>query len=413
MLDLVRGVWTLFFALALIMVGNGLQGSLLGVRAMVEGFSTAQTGLVMSAYYGGFLIASVIMPRLIADVGHIRVFAAFASIASTSVLVHALYPTPLVWLFMRFLTGFALAGLYVVSESWLNSAASNRNRGRLLSVYMATTYACLAAGQYLLAFTDPASFAPFIAVSILVSLALVPISLTRSAAPQIATHEWVSLRELAAISPLGFAACLLVGVSQGALLGMGAVYGKMAGLDTGEIAVLMSLPYLLVVLVLFPLGMISDRFDRRAVLVGLNALVGLCAVAAALVGAADLWRLVALFTVYGGLSATVYSVAVAHANDSLAQEKMLAASAQLVFVFGIGSVAGPLAAGWAMGTFGPAAFFVLGAGVHLLVAAFALHRMRVRPPVPPEERTGFVGVPLRATPVAPAAAAAEAAGDDA
>lgn len=412
MIHVIRGVWSLFFAVGLIMVGNGLQGSLLGLRATLEGFTTLETGLVMSAYYGGFLVASVMLPRLITDVGHIRVFAGFASIASTTVLLHALYPAPLVWLFMRFLTGFTLAGLYVVAESWLNSAASNVNRGRILALYMATTYACLAAGQYLLAFSDPASFRPFIVISILVSLALVPISLTRAVTPQLEVIERVGVRELYALSPLGLVACLMVGISQGGLLGMGAVYGKLIGLDTADIALLMSLPYVLVVVVLFPVGMISDRLDRRWLMVALNLLVAACALAAAAVGASHLGWLVVLFALYGGLSAPVYSIAVAHANDSLRQEKMLAASAQLVFVFGVGSIFGPLAAGLAMDLFGAPAFFVLGAAAHVAVVAYALYRMRMRPPVPAGERTGFVGVALRATPVAATAAIEDAARAD-
>lgn len=404
MIDVIRGVWTLFFALALIMIGNGLQGSLLGVRATLEGFTTTQTGLVMSSYYSGFLLSSFVMPRLIGDVGHIRVFAGFASIASTTVLMHALFPSPLMWLFMRFLTGFALAGLYVVSESWLNASATNANRGRLLALYMATTYACLAGGQLLLAVVEPASYEPFILISVLVSMALVPISLTRAPAPQIDTVEPFGTLELYRVSPLGFVACLLVGVSQGALLGMGSVYGKTIGLSNPEIAVLMCLPFILVVTVLFPLGFVSDRFDRRWAIFWLNMVVGVLALAAALPGPDTLWLLAALFTAYGGLSAPVYSLAVAHTNDNLPREKMLGASARLVFVFGMGSVIGPIAAGWAMSAFGAGAFFVLGAAAHLLIAGYALFRMTRRGPVPVEERSEFVALGVRATPVGAAAA---------
>lgn len=414
MIDVIRGVWTLFFALALIMIGNGLQGSLLGLRATLEGFTTTETGLVMSSYYAGFLLSSFVMPRLIQDVGHIRVFAGFASIASTTVLMHALFPSPLMWLFMRFLTGFALAGLYVVSESWLNASATNANRGRLLSLYMATTYACLAGGQLLLAVVEPANYEPFILVSVLVSMALVPISLTRAPAPQIDTVEPFGTRELYRVSPLGFVACLLVGLSQGALLGMGSVYGKIIGLSNPQIAVLMCLPFIVVVCVLFPLGIVSDRFDRRWTIFWLNLVVGVLALAAAVPGPETAWLLIALFAAYGGLSAPVYSLAVAHTNDNLAREKMLSASARLVFVFGIGSVAGPIAAGWAMSTFGSGAFFMLGALAHLGIAAYAIVRMTKREAVPVEERTEFAALGVRPTPVGAAAAVegANAQGDD-
>jgi len=406
---IIRGVWPLFFALALIMVGNGLQGSLLGLRAGLEGFSTPEIGVVMSAYYGGFLLSAFVMPRLIYDVGHIRVFAGFASVASSAVLLHALFPNPPTWLFLRFLTGVALAGLYVVAESWLNSTATNENRGRLLAAYMSTTFACLAGGQYLLGFVDPASFVPFMLIAILISLALVPISLTRSPTPQVEQVEPVGLRELYAISPLGFAACLLVGVSQGALLGMGAVYGTGIGLSTPQIALLMSLPYLAVVFTQYPVGFISDRVDRRWVIVWLNAIVALCGLLAIFPGPENLAFLLVLFTAYGGLAAPVYALAIAHTNDNLPSGKLLGASARLVFVFGMGSVFGPALAGAAMSLFGPPAFFVLGASAHLAVAVFALHRMTRRAPVPAEERGTFVPVGLRATPVATSAAIEDAA----
>ena len=406
---IIRGVWTLFFALALIMVGNGLQGSLLGLRAGIEGFTTPEIGLVMSAYYGGFLLSSFVMPRLISDVGHIRVFAGFAAVATSAVLLHALFPNPPTWLLLRFLTGVALAGLYVVAESWLNSAASNDNRGRLLGAYMTTTYACLAAGQYLLAFVDPASFIPFMLIAILISLAVVPISLTRSPTPQIEAFERFGLRELYAISPLGFDACLLVGVSQGALLGMGAVYGAAIGLSTEQIALLMSLPFLAVVGTQYPIGFISDRVDRRWVILVLNLIVAACALLAIIPGPENLTVLLVLFTAYGGLAAPIYSLAIAHANDNLPPGKMLGASAQLVFVFGMGSVFGPLLAGLAMNALGPGALFVLFAAAHLAISGFAAYRMTRRAPVPPEERGEFVTVVLRSTPVAAAAAIEEAA----
>lgn len=407
MIQVIRSVWPLFFALALIMVGNGLQGSLLSLRATIEGFNTSVTGLVMSAYYGGFVLSSVIVPRLIAEVGHIRVFAGFASIASTTVLLHALFPDPIIWLFMRFMTGFALAGLYVVAESWLNAASTNETRGRMLGLYMTTMYACMAFGQYLLGYVDPAAFPPFILISVLVSMALVPIALTGSPAPQIEHPEPVGFVELYRISPLGFMACLLIGVSQGAMLGMGAVYGSLIGLSAAAIGVMLALAMIAVVVTQYPIGFISDRVDRRWVIFAVNALVGGCALAALLPDGRQLIMLIALFTAYGGLSAPIYSLALAHTNDNLEPGKLLGGSARLVFVFGIGSVLGPVAAGVAMSWFGPPAFFVLGAAAHLFLAAFTLYRMTRRPAVPLEDRGDFIAVGVRATAVAAGAAMEE------
>lgn len=404
MLHLVKTVWPLFLALALLMIGNGLQGSLLGLRAGLEGFSATTTGLVMSAYYAGFLASSLLTPGLVRSVGHIRVFAAFASIASSMVLLHALYGNPLLWITLRFLTGFALAGLYVVAESWLNDIASNETRGRLLSLYVMNMYACLALGQYTLAFADPAVSAPFIFVSILVSLSLVPISLAARPQPLVEQVDAMSILELYRQSPLGVVACLLVGVAQGAFMGMGAVYGDLIDLSTNQIALLLSLPLIAVVATQLPIGTLSDRFDRRTVIAGVSAVVAACGAMAAFFGPEHLIILTILFTAYGALSVPLYSLAVAHVNDVLPVSKMLAASAGMVFTFGVGSVIGPFVAGTAMQLLAPAAFFAIGAAIHAGLAVFALYRMRQRPAPPREERTDFVPLGVRATSIAAVAA---------
>jgi MFS family permease len=232
--------WPLFFGLALIMVGNGLQGTLLGIRASIEGFDTKTIGLIMSLYYLGFLGGSYYVPKLVGKVGHIRVFTALASLASTTVLLHGLYPDPWLWALIRAFTGFAYAGLYIVVESWLNDISTNKNRGRVMSLYLLITNAGLVLGQFLLNVASPEVIDLFIMTSILVSIALLPISLSSRPAPIFEEPHPVSLKSLYKISPLGLIGCLGIGITNGTMFSMGAVYATDIGLSLPQISVFMA-----------------------------------------------------------------------------------------------------------------------------------------------------------------------------
>jgi len=404
MLSAVRSVWALLFGFALLMLGNGLQGSLLGLRASLEGFGTGVTGIVMSAYFIGLLFGAAITPKLVLRVGHIRVFAALASLASAFVLLHAVFLTAPAWFVIRLVTGFCFSGLYVVAESWLNQASTNETRGKLLSIYMVISYASMGFGQLLLNVADPGGFPLFILISVLVSLALVPISLTRTFAPQIETPQAISLKQLYQLSPMGFIGCLFSGFALGAFFGMGAVYGKLSGFSIGELSLLLSLPLLGLVLFQFPIGALSDRFDRRVILcIAAFASTVLALVCIVAFGYSFL-AIGISFTVFGGISMPIYSLSIAHTNDNLNLDQMLEASSKLVFVFGLGSVFGPLTAGLAMDLFGPQAFFVYLAIVYAFIGCFGLYRMTQRQTVPLEERGDFVLVAPRASHVATLAA---------
>lgn len=404
MLAAVRSVWPLLLGFALLMLGNGLQGSLLGFRASLEGFGTSITGFVMSAYFLGLLAGAAATPKLVLRVGHIRVFAALASLASAFVLLHAVFLSAPVWFALRLVTGFCFSGLYVVAESWLNQAATNETRGKLLSIYMIISYASTGFGQLLLNVADPGGFPLFILISVLVSMALVPISLTRTFAPQIEAPEAITLKELYHLSPMGFMGCLFSGLAQGAFFGMGAVYGKISGFSIGELSLLLSLPLLGLVLFQFPIGALSDKFDRRIILCITAFASTIAAIACIVVFDFSFLAVCLAFTIFGGFSMPIYSLSLAHTNDSLSSGQMLEASSKLVFVFGLGSVFGPLTAGLAMDTFGAHALFVYMAIVFAFIGCFAAFRMTQRTSVPFEERGEFVLVAPRASHVATLAA---------
>ena len=244
MMAAVSSTWALLLGMALLMIGNGLQGTLLGVRASLEGFATSTTGILMSGYYVGFLAGSALAPRLVARVGHVRVFGALASLASVAILVHALFVGPATWLAMRLMSGFAYAGLYVVAESWLNEEATNATRGRLLSVYMVVSLGGVALGQALLNLADPSTPDLFVLVSVLVSLGLVPMLLSASRMPAFEAPSAVGVRQLYDATPTGVLGMFITMIAQGAFFGMGAVYASEVGLSVGEISLFMGLALL-------------------------------------------------------------------------------------------------------------------------------------------------------------------------
>lgn len=370
--------WALFASLALLMLGNGLGGSLLGVRAELEGFPTVVTGIVMAGYYIGFLAGSIVAPRIAWSVGHIRVYAGLASLASTAVLIHLVFVVPATWFVMRLVTGLCIAGLYVVAEAWLNGISTNASRGKLLSTYMVVVMGGLGAGQLLLGVDDPGSFELFILASVLVSLAVVPISLARIEAPRVELPSGLPIRELTQVAPLGVTGALLAGVGGGAIVGMGAVYASTAGLSVQRVGVFLGLMMIGGIALQWPLGALSDRYPRRWAILIASGGAGVMAFLAAGLDPASPLLLVAGF-LFGGLSFPLYSLALSHVNDVIPVERMMAAGAAMVFLTGAGSIAGPPLASVFIDRLGPAGFWVLLAtayGGFTVYTAYRLVRRR-------------------------------------
>jgi MFS family permease len=318
--------WALLLGIGLLNLGDGLQATLLGVRAALEAFPTTATGLLMSAFYIGFLAGSLFAPRSVERVGHIRVFGALASLASAAALIYSVFVTPWAWAVLRFVSGVCFAGLYVVAESWLNDRASNETRGQLLSVYMLVTFGGIAAGQLLLNVAHPGGYQLFILTSVLISVALVPLLLSAGGAPSFAQPAALSLRALYKLSPLGVLATALSGMSSAIFFSMGPVYAQGIGLSVRDISFFMTAAVVGCLVLQWPVGRLSDRFDRRRVLTGVTFLAA-CAAAVA-IPAAVVSRDVLLLAIacFGGLALPMYALAIAHANDSL--ERSRAASAR-------------------------------------------------------------------------------------
>ncbi len=399
MLYIVKHAWALLLGIFLLLLGNGVQGTLLGVRGAAEGFSTTALSIIMSAYFIGFLGGSRLTPHLIRRVGHVRVFAALASFISAALILFAALPDQISWFVLRIIVGFCYSGVYVVSESWLNDSANNETRGQSLSVYMIVQMLGIIVAQGLLSVVDTSGYTLFVIISVAVSLSFAPILLSVSPAPVFHTTKPMSLKELYHASPLGVVGSFLLGGVFGALFGMAAVYGSAVGMTTREIALFAASIYLGGMLFQYPIGWLSDRIDRRLLIVG-SSLIGAIACLGVL-PFADLLnaRLLAGFLV-GGVSTPLYSLYLAYTNDFLEPEDMAAASGGLIFVNGIGAIGGPLIVGWLMSAYSPNGFFIFIGGMLGSMAVYALYRMSQRAAPSIEDTTAYTPVHPIVSPVA-------------
>ena len=385
--------WTLFFGLLLIMAGNGLQVVLLGTEATEAGFSNITTGFVMAGYFLGIFLGSLLVPKLLDNVGHVRVFGAMAAMASAAVLVVAVMVNPAVWAMMRIVTGFCFAGMYIVCESWLNDKSTNETRGQMLSLYMIITMGGLGIGQMMISTGTQNSMALFVLASVLVSIAVVPVLLSSTGAPNFEEPERMSLRRLLQVSPLAVIGLGLNGIAVSMMFGMGAVYGLSIGLDNSEVGYFMTAPVLGALLLQYPVGRLSDRFDRRMVILGVAVMGAVAAGLATLFGKAEFALLLVCMLIYGGSLFPLYSLCIAHANDFLTPRQMVAAASGLVMVNGGGAVLGSPLAALSIEYLGTGSFFVVVTLLQAMIAGFALYRMSQRAAVPNEAQGPFVAIP--------------------
>jgi MFS family permease len=373
MIFLVKNFWALLLGIFLLMLGNGVQGTLLGIRGALEGFSPATLSLIMSGYFIGFLGGSQMTPHMIRRVGHVRVFAALASMISAALILYAALPFPIAWFVLRIVVGFCYSGVYVVAESWLNDRATNETRGQVLSAYLIVQMMGIVAAQLLLNFADVGGFILFIIISVAVSVSFAPILLSASPAPVFQTTKPMSLRQLYVASPLGMFGTFILGGVFAALFGMTAVYGTEKGMSIAEISVFVGMIYVGGMFLQFPIGWMSDRMDRRLLIIG-STLFGAAATLIAFWGADNLAILLACSFVIGGVANPLYSLLLAYTNDFLEHEDMAAASGGLIFINGIGAIAGPLVVGAMMSKFGADSFFLYIGVLFLVIAIYAFYR---------------------------------------
>ena len=392
----------LLASLSFLLVGMGLQNTLLGLRAGIEGFSTLETGAVMSGYFVGYLAGCWAAPRTIIRVGHIRTFSMLASIASGTAILHAIEPSAWSWLALRVITGASMAGLYLVVESWLNDATTADQRGGLLAVYLVINLGSIAIGQQLINLAAPDGFALFAASSVLLSLAVIPVALTRTQAPTPPSAPTLNLKRLYVVSPVALVGTLLAGLTNGAFWGMAPSYGQAIGLDTHRIANFMTIVVVGGMVLQWPLGRLSDFTDRRIVLIAIaGALAALSLWLALIDPVAARGLFLVLSFLYGACLLTLYSICNAHANDAADPGMSVDVASGLLLVFGIGAMTGPFAASLAMVHFGANALFELTAVSAIALAAFGLMRVMVRSAPPAEQMGQFAPLPAGLAPPIP------------
>ncbi len=408
MFQVLSGVWALLLGIVLIMLGNGMHFTLIGLRGAIEGFSATELAIITSGYFVGFLIGARQSPVMIRRVGHVRVFAALGSFMSAGLIAFTLLPEPWVWTLLRILIGFCMSGIYVAAESWLNNAATNQTRGKVLSAYMMAQTLGIIGAQGLLTLGDTGTAALFIGASILVSISFAPILLSVTPVPAVDVARPMSLRKLFTSSPLGTVGIFLLGCIYATQTGMGAVYGSQIGMSTSEIALFIAALFAGALVLQYPIGWLSDQIDRRRLIFGAS-LLGALACAAGWFAGAGLSALLAAAFLAGGMTTPLYALFLAYTNDFLAAEDMPSASGGLVFTFGLGAISGPLATGWAMETMGPVGFWLVLGATFSCIALYSLYRMTQRAAAPASETESYLGVLPTSSAVAVEAAGAWAA----
>ena len=377
MLQVLGSTWALLLGVLLLMVGNGLQGSLMGIRGDIENFTTSELSIITSAYFVGFLFGSRLAPEMIRRVGHVRVFAALGSFISAVLILYPTITEPWAWILLRVIFGFSFSGVYVTAESWLNNASTNDNRGKALSLYMIVQMSGIVVSQALLNVADPAGYVLFVIPSVLVSLSFAPILLAATPTPTFESTKAMSLSELYQTSPTGIVGMALMGLVFSAMFGMASIFGTAAGLSVGQIALFVSAIFFGGLVFQYPVGWLSDRMDRRTLILGV-AIGGAVAGALGFLFGQNFQVLLLAGFLIGGVSNPLYALLLAYTNDYLEVEDMAAASGGLIFVNGMGAIVGPIIAGWAISTIGPAGFWAFLAVTMLAMAAYVAYRMTQR-----------------------------------
>ena len=369
--------WALFTGFGLIMLAHALQGTLLNINAVLFNFTDFEIGYVFSGYFLGYLFSSIQCPKLIKNVGHIRVFAAFASLGSIAILLHWVVVNPIAWLIFRMITGFSFAAIYIVCESWLNDRADNNSRGQLIGFYMIVLYFSNCGGVLLVNLSPTSEAYLYILISLLISVALVPILLTKKPAPDISTPKFISLKELFLKSPMAFVGSFAIGLIYSALFGLMGVFGAKIGLSVFQISIMFFVNTFIGAVFQYPVGKISDKFDRRTILLVLNIIAIASLIFAFLFGPSSFYILLIFIAIHSAVSLPYYAVVISHMNDFLEKEEIISGSSTLTLVNALGMVMGPLLASLFMAYFGAYGYFVYMIVIYCLVAPYNFARIRV------------------------------------
>ncbi len=391
MVKILKNSWALFVGYFILMIAHGFQGNLLGVRSVIEEFNFIATGAMMSGYFVGYFAGANTIPTLVGKVGHIRVFAAFASLASLSILIHAVFVDPAIWTLCRFATGFSLVSIFIVMESWLNDRANNRTRGQLLSIYMFITLIGLSLGTLLLNFSSPEKYEPFILISLLLSLALIPILLTKRKPPKFKKLGYIDIKGLYKTSPLATVSMFCTGIIHSALFSLGAVYASTLNFSIFEISLLLFLVTVSGGIFQWPIGYYSDKSDRRIIIIFCTFAASIFCFLSIYASGASLENMylatgvgidkIMFFiyvALYAGMAVPLFTLNLAYVNDYISREKFVAAGGGMQIIFGMGAMSGPFLCSLLMNKLGANGFFIHLLIFHLIIGLFGLYRITKR-----------------------------------
>lgn len=390
MKDTLKPVTALLISVAILLTGQGLQGTLLPIRATLETFSTISVGIMGAAYFLGFTIGCLLGAELVKRVGHIRVFLAMTAIASTTALIHALILLPWIWIVLRMLTGFCFAILYVVIESWINAQSTNQNRGVIFSIYVMITLSVQAIGQLMVLLYEPNGIELFAITSILITLAAIPVALSTSPAPEIKSGTDFNIKKLYKISPAAIIGCLFVGFANGSFWALAPIFVSSLFADIAYTAYFMTSAIIGGALLQWPLGYLSDKIGRRKIIIitaFLGSFISLAIISS--IEAIDFLTICLLGAAWGGISFPLYAVNVAHANDHADPSDFVMVSSSLLLMYGIGAVIGPLLASTVMSYTSSAGLFIFSGITHFILAVYLSYRVIRRDSSPMEDHIAF------------------------
>ncbi|MEM9098266.1 MAG: MFS transporter [Pseudomonadota bacterium] len=372
----------LFLSIFLVQMGSGSLGPLDVLAASARSFTAEEIGLLGSAHFAGFFIGCYLAPRYVGTIGHSRCFAAAAAVGATGALLHPVLDGPLYWAGLRVLTGVAIASAYTVIESWLQAKTQNHNRGRVYGVFRVVDMGGQISAQAMIAVLDPTSYAAYNIVAVFCCLCLLPMILTRRAAPEIPGAPRLRPVRAYRLSPLAAIGIVVAGATGASFRMVGPLFGIENGLDAGQLAIFLSMAMIGGILVQYPIGWLADKFERRTVLIFISvAAIGCCMWTVQAEG--DPWLLYLTAALFGATSYPIYSVSSALANDRAAPGEALELNASLVFFFSVGAVVSPFVSARLLDTYGPPALFYFIAGAHLFLIIFAFWRMTRRETVEP------------------------------
>ncbi len=393
----IRPLIPLLAAAGFLLAGNGMQGTLIALRGASEGISTSMIGFMGTAYFAGFMLGCLRIPKILKQVGHIRAFSALAAMAAVATLAFVLIIDDWVWLIIRFICGFCFSGLFTTIESWINSRTANKDRGRVLSIYRLIDIAVVTGAQYLIPGLGADGFAVFAVLSMMVTISLVPVSLADRSNPEPPEDLRLNPGVVWRISPIAVIGCVAIGMTNSAFRLVGPVYAQSVGFSMGEVATFMSAGILGGALLQYPFGYISDRWDRRIVLIIATSGAVLAGVMlTTFAGQSAVLNMIGIFA-FGAFALPLYSLSAARANDQAQPGEFVQVTAGLLLFFAGGAMVGPAISAWLMDVYGPGSFFIYTSVVHFALIVATLYRMMKSASVPVEKRRPFAAL-LRTSP---------------